>query len=1236
MSAQERISRKISLVARIYQPAITFRIPRSNVRSFLQSEFAKSWLGRRAKPTEQCVCSEPYSAERITLKASVVAVLLAISTCIGLTSNAGAFGGEDVVDGKPWHHEHITKLALNGYLGFSEQSAESIAWHADYLDAYQYNPLWWVQGKPQRIKAALAQYKEMSKLHFDDVLTTDGVRQTWRRYAAGTLVGIYWASLKNDIVAAHNVLGVSVHAVQDFYSHSNWVDNKARRCQTWHQTKVQRRRSIQVYSGVYEGPIGSAKHHGRYSFSCSLLKSDTFGQLLDAGCVGALNPFQNAPFCEAWRACRGSGGVTPSVHGSRMSDRILKLQPPGIALDTTWLAKLQAPNRGLTNEEGMFLPGKGGTYIARGSEQCRQIIGGASDCSTDSEVIFAVAKDLAVKATRDWVRWLDKAVNAMGAKQREFWAAVKNEGGRTDYRESQYESFDKVPFQFLSAGPYPVGNPALPGTEFVASAHGWYLRLTINTSCLTEDAGTNSDIFARVQGPGFDRRIKLDYLPTNDQAGRTNNRLLVYDDFEKCDNDAYTIGPFPEKPTHVSLENVSAGVGDIGQAIAHDLKQTISELITTGRRTLLGFIAGKADHVGDSQPQLIMRGELDQMIKIAKRGKWPEGDFTVDGGDEGSYKFTYRVRPMEHLLTDDERRKKWKAYEVQAHKLTCLKESKNDRGSTSDEPFVIFMVSPLNGQTGSTNVYLSPPFKGVDDKDERVFDRRTGSAHIIKLPPNGAVVLSVRIFESDNESQADREKLKTEFATGLTRAEQAPAKRFLDALGRAILSDWTVSHFKVFAFRRSGRPQAGMVLEEARPGTIKGGATRRFALNWSKVRPLLSPSLKPIHRWETGPPGADVLAGRWNVQNIRCGESLSTDTLLLAINGTNVTGTRERGDACAPQGSLAFAGKFEGGVLKGTLNEFPYELTSRPTPTTLPANYPKFQDTSVHPNIALEGNWKIKWENTDGGDFTGYATFAKGRAPILCPKEPCRPVDSKWGVSFYFLPGKGETAGSTVISSPGILETKYNHFWLGTWGGKSKGRVINNDRIEGEWSYGKSGPEVWERVKSEVISVQSLSDRPRDTALLSSRPVRVKSQYSGAGNDMRGNRPSFKLRLFGRELWGIHYVWMPPESDLELRSMRYICTLRSDGSGYPTHSTYSVCMSQGGVVGVEINIVVWSKAKPGRQFMYFDRQPIPFDLELERWPGIQRDIKLELAACPLLREIESSVPNPLVLQRVSD
>src|SRR5688500_4239766 len=82
---------------------------------------------------------------------TVSTALLTLLSSPVATRSANAFGGEDPLNGKPWHHEEITRTAATDpSIGFSTEAANSLAWHADYIDSYLYNPLWWVKGGMHR------------------------------------------------------------------------------------------------------------------------------------------------------------------------------------------------------------------------------------------------------------------------------------------------------------------------------------------------------------------------------------------------------------------------------------------------------------------------------------------------------------------------------------------------------------------------------------------------------------------------------------------------------------------------------------------------------------------------------------------------------------------------------------------------------------------------------------------------------------------------------------------------------------------------------------------------------------------------------------------------------------------------------------------------------------------------------------------------------------------------------
>ena len=103
-----------------------------------------------------------------------------------------------------------------------------------------------------------------------DLFSTSNVINAQYRYMCGCLVGLHWAAQiyegsHNENVdalgAAHNILGVAFHAIQDFYSHSNWIDEPARRDKTFLDMLDVVDQEF-LYTGGYEQEGGDIKPHG--------------------------------------------------------------------------------------------------------------------------------------------------------------------------------------------------------------------------------------------------------------------------------------------------------------------------------------------------------------------------------------------------------------------------------------------------------------------------------------------------------------------------------------------------------------------------------------------------------------------------------------------------------------------------------------------------------------------------------------------------------------------------------------------------------------------------------------------------------------------------------------------------------------------------------------------------------------------------------------------------------------
>lgn len=1145
---------------------------------------------------------------------------------------AFGFGGEDVLQGNPWHHEDITRRGLTKSdlyegAGFSAAAANAIAWHADYIDSYLYNPLFWTQGVAgdrsfARLDAALAGYADLAKLHFDDTFTTSGLRANWERYASGTLAGLYWASLQDasgDVAAGQNILGVSFHAVQDFYSHSNWVDDPQRRCMTWLQTPSARRSEMALYSGAYELPkSGAPKHHGAYSLSCSLVRGDTLDKALDPICTG-YSPFQNTALCEEWRLCRGGKAVTISVKGEQ-NDKLVFLDPPGIALDTTWLSRVQAVNRGLVDSKGTFAPGKDGMHFRR--EACVKIVKapGREVCTLDADQAFAGTKDLAIRATKEWAEYLEAAMQAMGPRQAAFWARLKQEGSNEAIQARQYEDFSKLPYQFLAAGPYPIGNPSVRDREGSDNAGGWYLRLRVKTA-RTPLAETDADIHARIRVNGKDEDRLLDYLPTDDKKGRTSNKLLVYDDFESGRDTVYMLGPFSARPESIALRNDGGSSKEALTALFQDFAKSASGAVTRARRALITIVAGEADYVGDAAHYRTFAQIAAKFAASDPRFPSYEEVLRVDGRDEGVHDITYRVRSLPANLTADEKRQGWLAMEVELRKLKTVKESKIDRPSPSDEPFVIFHTAPLNGRAGAANTYLSDPIPGMDRNDEHVFARRTGSAYIVKVPPGGGFVVSAQVFESDSESAGDRQQLARTFASGFDEQTRAPAAKFADEIGRLFGADWTPDFIEVFAFKRGAVPEAGPVLRRRPLAEVRGDQVSEvLRLDWSQVRALSAQKFS-IDEWAAKPVDAKVLDGVWHAQGYDCEGPIEYDSVDVAIEGAALQAKKLNGTKCAVAGAASWRGTFKDGVVTGEFYKASLPATGATAETP-----PNYEDKAIDPMIGLEGNWIIRWENTAPSEAYAVLSKGPGYSCVNAPEGGCwsrfwRDAKAPWRVGFTYK-GTGKSAGGAVtLTAAGQVSVEYGYGVLGHWGGKSIGGA-QADSIASQWAYGdQKGRETWTRVHPEVSEVESRSPPSASRRRLGD-PVTVTVPYSGPGNDLRGNRPTAELRLYGRDLWGLQRYWMGKESGVEIGSLWYVCA-KDDKGALAETSDSSACLAKGGVAGVVLPLVIWPDARSGPKVIRFNDQDIPFNLVVTDEPAYGwRPMKLKMESCAVLREID--------------
>lgn len=164
------------------------------------------------------------------------------------------------------HHQDLTRDALSAE-GFSTANdtairiAEFQNWVTDY---YSSHPIRCVEPINDNKVCPKTGYvrDDVEKLHFDNLFTTADVREYWRRLALNTYTGVRAATLKRDHIRLMTIIGVSLHAVQDFYTHSNWNEVFPRqnpdapyRTVTWFDVENSGGVTQRVFTGWYQNDL---------------------------------------------------------------------------------------------------------------------------------------------------------------------------------------------------------------------------------------------------------------------------------------------------------------------------------------------------------------------------------------------------------------------------------------------------------------------------------------------------------------------------------------------------------------------------------------------------------------------------------------------------------------------------------------------------------------------------------------------------------------------------------------------------------------------------------------------------------------------------------------------------------------------------------------------------------------------------------------------------------------------
>jgi hypothetical protein len=267
----------------------------------------------------------------------------------------------------------------------------------------------------------------------------------------------------------------------------------------------------------------------------------------------------------------------------------------------------------------------------------------------------------------------------------------------------------------------------------------------------------------------------------------------------------------------------------------------------------------------------------------------------------------------------------------------------------------------------------------------------------------------------------------------------------------------------------------------------------------------------------------------------------------------------------------------------------------------------------------LEGNWSVTWHDHPGPGKTTSALVVLARRWELISSPAAggttgfqaapHQTDRKWYVQ-YTVDMRNWGRGYPEVDGQGTVTIK--------WGRESKLQSTGPNAMRGRWTErDKSGAEVWERVVPRVRQVvfkgASHYDYAADFAQYDDPASKTQTRWTGGGapgrveatytdrwkpGEARGNLPKFKIQIEGDNMWGHHVVDLGGASDLEPLGRRYM----QQGGG-----TVASVVDPRQVKGIELEVVIYARATPGRKVLRVDGVEIPFDFVVRNYPGAPAD-----------------------------
>jgi hypothetical protein len=298
----------------------------------------------------------------------------------------------------------------------------------------------------------------------------------------------------------------------------------------------------------------------------------------------------------------------------------------------------------------------------------------------------------------------------------------------------------------------------------------------------------------------------------------------------------------------------------------------------------------------------------------------------------------------------------------------------------------------------------------------------------------------------------------------------------------------------------------------------------------------------------------------------------------------------------------------------------------------------RYLDRDMDPAIMLEGNYRVsRGMPVPGAPFPERVTLIRHmeyECETGLDHPRCRQFyltsivtgDTGWslrgrpGGSAEVAPGRVAVDWEYGVPGESILVAGGDRNLYGVW--------QEDENVSSEtWTRVEARPDRWSVGWTDPYSGPRIfpgADEQDITAIEGSRRITAVYHSRWPNRTSRGSRPTFRINLFGEDMWGVHYVRLtgPVTSEtgttigLEPRPLEYICE-QDDGSWRRLTTDWWICGGGANVIGFSVPLVIWPETEPGDYILWINGRPYPFELDVRDYPGpLSQCLSQELTLLP--------------------